>query len=219
MKKLFIILTMLLLILSCSHKRDKKPEGFVLQEFNIIENQLYELLKSMHDSAYILKNNIVASPEEEVLVLIFRQFTDSVYEINIGSITYREISEYKISIQNFRIVGYVDNKDFFVLLFSDIRNLFELQPILHKLIAPTNKRRKFDYIYLLDNLYLDKSSSKESPNLLSEKKTWIPIPSLYDPYYYKYKIINGKIEFYNPNFSFVKDTFNITTNPKLPWNI
>ena len=52
MKKLFIILTMLLLILSCSHKRDKKPEGFVLQEFNIIENQLYELLKSMHDSAY-----------------------------------------------------------------------------------------------------------------------------------------------------------------------
>ena len=51
---------MLLLILSCSHKRDKKPEGFVLQEFNIIENQLYELLKSMHDSAYILKNNIVA---------------------------------------------------------------------------------------------------------------------------------------------------------------
>ena len=41
---------MLLLILSCSHKRDKKPEGFVLQEFNIIENQLYELLKSMHNS-------------------------------------------------------------------------------------------------------------------------------------------------------------------------
>lgn len=161
---------MLLLILSCSHKRDKKPEGFVLQEFNIIENQLYELLKSMHDSAYILKNNIVASPEEEVLVLIFRQFTDSVYGFNIGSITYREISEYKISIQNFRIVGYVDNKDFFVLLFSDIRNLFELQPILHKLIAPTNKRRKFDYIYLLDNLYLDKSSSKENPNLLSKKK-------------------------------------------------
>ena len=151
MKKLFIILTILLLILSCSHKRDKKPEGFVLQEFNIIENQLYELLKSMHDSAYILKNNIVASLEEEVLVLIFRQFTDSVYGFNIGSITYREISEYKISIQNFRIVGYVDNKDFFVLLFSDIRNLFELQPILHKLIAPTNKRRKFDYIYLLDN--------------------------------------------------------------------
>ena len=142
---------MLLLILSCSHKRDKKPEGFVLQEFNIIENQLYELLKSMHDSAYILKNNIVASPEEEVLVLIFRQL----YGFNIGSITYREISEYKISIQNFRIVGYVDNKDFFVLLFSDIRNLFELQPILHKLIAPTNKRRKFDYIYLLDNLYLE----------------------------------------------------------------
>jgi hypothetical protein len=157
-------------------KRESKHNGFVLQRFNVVNNQLNSIIKGIKDSAQILKFG------DDVILLVLRM-NDSVPEFCFASTKKKDINEEYIYRENRRIVGYIVNKSLSteIIVLSNLNSSVDFGMIFYKFLVPTVDKKCFDYIYFPDNQYT------------IDARGFGPTPPVFDPYYYFYTYKENRI--------------------------
>jgi hypothetical protein len=161
-------------LMSC--KKESRHNGFVLQNFKIINSQLYSIVKGIKDSAYI------STKANDIIILELR-IHDSVPEFCLTSAKKNKLNEFYIYSSNSRIVGYVEDKSIQteVIVLSDIDNKVDFEMTFYKFLVPTSDTKYFEYIYFPDNQYSVDARGFGAP------------PPLFDPYFYYYTYKGNKI--------------------------
>lgn len=173
---LFFCIGFMLVIGLSACKKESKPNGFILQKFKIINNQLNSLINSIKDSAYISK-------EANNVIILELGIHDSAPEFCFTSTKKDKLNEYFIFSSNSRIVGYIEDKSRLteIIVLSDINNLMDFEMIFYKFLIPTKEKKYFEYIYFPDDQYIVKENGKGYP------------PPFFDPYFYYYTYKGNRI--------------------------
>ncbi|BEG99463.1 hypothetical protein [Bacteroides sedimenti] len=150
-------------------KNESKQNGFVLQKFNVVNRQLYSIINSIKDSAYISK----ASDNVIVLELRINEFAP---EFCFTSTKKEILNKYFIFGSNLRIVGYIEDRQrqAEIIVLSRIDNRVDFEMAFYKFLTPTNEKKYFNYIYFPDDQYVVKDNGEGYP------------PPFFDPYFYYY---------------------------------
>lgn len=171
---LFCIGFMFILIIGLTNcKKESKHNGFVLQNFKVINSELISIINGIKDSAYILK-------ESDDVIILELKVHDSVPMFCLTSAKRNKLNEYFIYSSNSRIVGYIEDKKLptEIIVLSDINNKVSFELAFYKFLIPTEDKKYFEYIYFPDNQYSIDARGFGAP------------PPLFDPYYY-YFIYKG----------------------------
>ncbi len=175
-KILLFYIGFLFIIGLASCKKESRHNGFVLQNFKIINNQLNSIIKGIKDSAYI-------STKSSDVILLELRIHDSVPEFCLTSAKKDKLNEYYIYSSNSRIVGYIEDKSVQteVIILSDIDNKVDFEMTFYKFLVPTNDTKCFEYIYFPNNQYSVDARGFGAP------------PPFFDPYFYYYVYKGNKI--------------------------
>lgn len=173
---LFFYIGFMFMIGLISCKNESRHNGFVLQNFKIINSQLSAIIKGIKDSAYI------STTVNDVIVLEL-SIRDSVPEFCLTSARKDKLNEYYIYSSNSRIIGYVEDKSIQteVIVLSDIDNKVDFEMAFYKFLVPTNDTKYFEYIYFPDNQYSVDAQGFGAP------------PPFFDPYFYYFNYKGNKI--------------------------
>ena len=171
---LYIVVMFVILLTGCNSK--PKHNGFILQRFNVVNNQLRSIIHGIKDSAQILKYG------DDVIVLVLR-INDSIPEFCFASTKKKELNEEYISSSNKRIVGYIVDKSLpaEIIVLSNINSRDDFEMIFYKFLVPTVDKKCFDYIYYPDNQYI------------IDARGFGPSPPCFDPHFYFYIFKENRI--------------------------
>ena len=164
---LYIVVMFVILLTGCNS--EPKRNGFILQRFSVVNNQLNSIINGIKDSAQILKYG------DDVLVLVLR-ISDSIPEFCFVSTKKSKLNEEYISSSNKRIVGYIVDKSLptEIIVLTNINSIFDFEMLFYKFLVPTDEKKYFEYIYYPDNQYV------------IDARGFGPSPPCFDPHFYFY---------------------------------
>jgi len=147
-----VILSVMVIILTgCITKENRQiintEKGFMLQKFEIKNKDLQDTINNL---TYIV-NNRTDKYKDYILTLELRQYKSNI-EFWFDFIN-KENAAYKINTYNLRVVGYITDNSEDVILLSNINNRFDFEFIIYKFIQPTDRTKRFDFIYFDDTQY------------------------------------------------------------------
>lgn len=156
---------------------ERCKNGFCLQEFEIVYPPLEDIIK-------YVSSNFQLGIESDVPIIELLK-TDSTIEFGFTTANRRNVCESYIYRFNKRIVGYYKYEDANYILLSNVSDKYDFENTFYEYLIPTEKSRKFDYIYFPQNMYI-----------LTDRANRIPAPpELFDPYYYWYVVNDGEFIF------------------------
>jgi len=171
-----LLIAFIFVILSTGCKREPKHSGFILQRFNVVNNQLNSIINGIKDSTHILKRG------DDVIVLDLRTYNSNPI-FCFSSTKKDDLNEYYIYSSNARIVGYIENKNIpnDIIVLSDINYIVDFDMTFYKFIVPTLDKKQINYIYFPDNQYIIDRRGFGTP------------PKIFDPFKYIYIYKGNKI--------------------------
>lgn len=138
LNKLIVFCITIMLLGSCvSHN------GFNLQQFVIVNRQLYSIIQE-----YIGNNSI----ERDKAIILFLDKQDTMKYFSICTANKSLLSDI-IFENNHRIVGFVYLKSQYVVVLSSVQSKFVFENTFYKYIVPTHKKRQVDFLQFPDNMY------------------------------------------------------------------
>ena len=141
---LYVILCVLTYFnVSCAYTDEKTESDLTC--FKFVDNKIDSITTDFINHyqqlnrKYILTISLNEIDEEnDTLDIVYCIYRDE----NRDYIRYRNIGA-----RYYRVIGYVDNYDIEIILFTNICDYNQLTYRLSKLISPQNKTKRFDYIY------------------------------------------------------------------------
>lgn len=148
LKNMIFYFIILLNFFSCSKQEESPSNGFVLQEFKIVEPSVKKAASNLTLFALkdIKRNNNLS------MVLVLKQY-DSIPEFWFNLVDSENISSF-ISLNNLRVVGYLNINKTDVILLSNIQNRINFEFAFYKFIHPTTLHKKFKNVIFDENQYV-----------------------------------------------------------------
>jgi len=178
--KLLIIITIILFVSTgCS----KSSSGFILQNFEVSNPKLETIIN-------IISNDL---KKNEYIIVIDFLVKDSVPEFWFSFHKKDELRDYYIFFLNRRIIGYLTKNNSEIILLSRINYKDDFEGLFCKFIYPTEKKKKFDYIYFPDNQYKMYEEKITDDRSVVKVSRWPPeFYEYHDCGYIKFRYINNK---------------------------
>lgn len=181
---LIVCISFLFLLTLVSCKNKSKPEGFVLQRFDIINPQLDSLIRYVEDSIEYRDNTENLFTKQEVLILLLRVY-NSHPEFCFGETDKKDFSEAVIYRMLSRVVGYIETGKRTIIVLSTDPSIHNFEMTFYKFILPTEDKHRFDFIYFPDDLYY------------ADENGWPLPPPLGADIYQYYAYNKGKFDYMN----------------------
>lgn len=172
--KIIVCCLFICISVGCIHnilKTEQELErGTVLMEFEITDKNLLRLTKNH------VKELIKAKKTDRILAFTFEEKEDTLDLSYTYFESTREICNDYLFIRHYRMIGYIEQKPYKIIVFSDIDRLYQTYKMINSMMKPTDNSLLFHDLYY-------------QPFTISNWGEFVCEP----PIRWHYKFYNGKV--------------------------